>query len=462
MLPSRPIRPLLAVLLLGLILLPAQAAPPGESPGRKHTTIERMSLPRLHAVQEDIRRLQEQRETVPLRIELNDYKSILHAHAEDSDHTGGTRPEMLEDAKKTGVEVIMLTDHLRPPRDFMDSWRGMRDGVLFIPGSEAKGFLIYPMESVMDQLDLPTEEFVEVITEGDGLIFLSHVEARPDHPLEGLTGLEIYNRHADAMDDMPSMLWIYGAMTDPERLAHMKHALEQYPLEVFGAQQDHLQIYMDTWDRGLREGLRLTGIAANDCHHNQVLITKMVDEETVLIGTIVDSDEQMRTVSAADAPGIRELTAGHAPGDIVATLDFDPYHVSFQNCSTHIFAPELTEEAIRTALQAGHAYVSHDWLGDPKGFVYGAVHGSVPAAGSLEIIMGDETSAANNLHLVAATPLPASLRLIRNGEEVARVEDARRLVHVATEPGAYRVEAWLPIDGEERPWIISNPVYVRQ
>lgn len=28
-------------------------------------------------------------------------------------------------------------------------------------------------------------------------------------------------------------------------------------------------------------------------------------------------------------------------------------------------------------------------------------------------------------------------------------------------PGVYRVEAWLDADGERRPWIYSNPIYVR-
>jgi hypothetical protein len=46
--------------------------------------------------------------------------------------------------------------------------------------------------------------------------------------------------------------------------------------------------------RGLSWGRkRLTGITANDCHHNQVLIVKMVDEETVLQGTNVDADDPL-------------------------------------------------------------------------------------------------------------------------------------------------------------------------
>ena len=111
------------------------------APARKYSSIERMKTAHLKAAHEDAERLQQARRSLPPLPGLHDYKAILHAHAEDSEHTGGTRPEMLADAKKAGVQVIMLTDHLRPPAGFyQDSWRGMHDGVLFIPGSEALGF----------------------------------------------------------------------------------------------------------------------------------------------------------------------------------------------------------------------------------------------------------------------------------------------------------------------------------
>ena len=38
------------------------------------------------------------------------------------------------------------------------------------------------------------------------MIFLSHIEERQDHLVEGLTGLEIYNRHWDAKRDPASLL----------------------------------------------------------------------------------------------------------------------------------------------------------------------------------------------------------------------------------------------------------------
>ena len=55
--------------------------------------------------------------------------------------------------------------------------------------------------------------------------------------------------------------------------------------------------YLAKWDAETKTR-RLTGVAANDCHHNQVLLLKMVDPETVSIGTNVDRDDQMRNVTA--------------------------------------------------------------------------------------------------------------------------------------------------------------------
>src|SRR5882672_6925142 len=169
---------------------------------------ERMKTVHLKATHEDAIHLQKERRNLPPLPGLHDYKGILHAHAEDSAHTGGTRPEMLADAKKAGINVILLTDHLRHPRDFMDSWRGLHDEVLFIPGSEAKGFLVYPANSIMNRMESLRHELISTVTASNGLIFLSHIEERKDHPMDGLTGMEICNRHYDAKRDMAGLIAI--------------------------------------------------------------------------------------------------------------------------------------------------------------------------------------------------------------------------------------------------------------
>src|SRR5213078_4456859 len=153
---------------VGFLLCLAAYVSVAHAEERKLTPTERLQSQHLRATHEDVLKIQERRKVLPAISGLNDYRGILHAHAQDSAHTGGTRPEMLADAKKAGVQVILLTDHLRPPRDFMDSWRGLHDGVLFIPGSEAKGFLVYPFSSIMDRIELPRSELIPAVTASNG------------------------------------------------------------------------------------------------------------------------------------------------------------------------------------------------------------------------------------------------------------------------------------------------------
>ncbi len=456
--------------MVGALSVPVLAGNPGTSPGRKYTTLERMTLPHLKALHEDVEKIKKERREVGLKTGLNDYRSILHSHAEDSAHTGGTRPEMLEDAKKVGVNCIMLTDHYRPPHDFInESWRGLHDGVLFIPGSEWGGFLIYPDHSIMGKMDQERSAMIKTITEGEGLIFLSHLEERLAHPMTGLTGTEIYNNHFDAKDDAAAMLGLIGAMTDPQKVAELQEGAKVFPAEMFAAIVDYPELYLRKWDADTQTQ-RATGVAANDCHHNQVYIVKMVDEETVRVGTIVDKEADMRLMKADMKPGIRELSNGKKPGDILVKLDLDPYARSFLNVSTHILAPELTEAAIRAALKAGHAYVSHDWLCDPTGFAFVA-----ESDGKHVGIMGDEVKYGDNLMLIAEFPISETshsceVHLIRNGErapyKIRRISSGSPTIPEHFElhpdgPGVYRVEGWFTVDGEQRIWIYSNPIYVR-
>ncbi len=440
---------------------PARTAQADFSAG-KLTPTERLKTVHLKAAHEDAERLQQTRTVLPPLPGLHDYKSILHAHAEDSTHTGGTRPEMLADARKAGVQVIMLTDHLRPPRDFMDSWRGLHDGVLFIPGSEAKGFLVYPFSSIMDRIDRPEQELIPAVTASNGLIFLSHIEERKDHPMDGLTGMEIYNRHFDAKKDMAGLIALAMRLLDPAQLAELHENLRLYPDELLAAQVTYEAEYITKWDAET-QARRLTGVAANDCHHNQIMVVKMIDENTVRIGTNVDKDEDMRRVTADSRPGIRELTKGHKAGDVLARADFDPYYRSFRDATTHILAPELTESAIRSALQQGHAFVSHDWMCDATGF--NVILQTAESAGSgkaVPAMMGDEVKFATvkGGKLLAHFPVSCHARLLRDGK-VAAEADRDQFEYIVESAGVYRLEGWLKIDGEDRPWIYANPIYVR-
>src|SRR5262249_17150416 len=167
-------------------------------------------------------------------------------------------------------------------------------------------------------------------------------------------------------------------------------------------------------------------------------------------------------VAASQAAGVTQLTAGRKPGELIARLDFDPYERSLRYVTTHILAKQLDEPSVRDALRQGHAYVAHDWLCDPTGFAFVATDAAASRDNGANVvaIMGDELKRASGCRIRAALPLGCILKLFYNGSIVMTVA-ADHLEFEPVTPGVYRLEAWLKIDGEERPWIYSNPIYVR-
>jgi hypothetical protein len=101
------------------------------------------------------------------------------------------------------------------------------------------------MKSILNRMELKGSDFIDTVNAGDGMIFLSHIEERKDHPLDGLTGLEIYNRHWDAKRDRFSLLALVMKLTDPQQLAVLEKALRLYPDEVLAFQCDYPNVYLD-------------------------------------------------------------------------------------------------------------------------------------------------------------------------------------------------------------------------
>jgi hypothetical protein len=439
-----------AIALAALTLALAASLP--AQPYSARTAAERLAPERLAAVHADVEALAAARVAVPALPGLVDYRAIFHAHAGDSAHTGGTLEELLADAHRAGVSIVFLSDHHRPPRDFMDSWRGVREGVLFVPGSEARGMLIHPQRSVRAWMRGELNALRRAVVAGSGLAFLSHVEDRAADSLEHLTGMEIYNRHADVADDRESLRLLTAWMTDPDGIVRLRSLLERYPAEILASQVHYPALYLERWDRETRRR-RVVGVGANDCHHNQVFVVLRDGDDGVRLGTVVDDFEEMGRITAEERPRIPELVAGRRDRDEIARFDFDPYLLSMHNVSTHVLAPALEEGAVRAAVAAGRVYVAHDWMADPTGFRFEAE----PPAGERRL-MGDQAAAGTTLR--ATVPVPARLRLLRSGSEVLAA-DGRELEHRADLPGVYRLEAWLELDGELRPWIYSNPIYLR-
>jgi hypothetical protein len=229
-------------------------------------------------------------------------------------------------------------------------------------------------------------------------------------------------------------------------------AVKQYPQEVFGALLDYPADYLARYDQ-LCQKTRLTGVSANDAHHNQAY------KATVLENGKVQLEDALGTKLAVLDPEkiapLKLLVGKRQPGDVIFELDLDPYARSFHHVSTHLLMTTVDEANVWQALEAGRAYVAFDWLADPTGFVYQA------SAGDMTWPIGSEVPLEPGLRLRAEAPLEGRFKLVRNGEVVADMKGP--LLDFAVElPGVYRIEVWLNIAGEDRPWILTNPIYVRQ
>jgi hypothetical protein len=94
---------------------------------------------------------------------------------------------------------------------------------------------------------------------------------------------------------------------------------------------------------------------------------------------------------------------------------------------------------------------------DTTGFQFAAMG----RGGKQVALMGDTVKRTEVLKLMAKLPVPAYVRLLRHGTEVATSEAKTEFEFLLTEPGVYRLEAFLKLDDEHRPWIYANPIYVR-
>jgi acetyl esterase/lipase len=146
----------------------------------------------------------------------------------------------------------------------------------------------------------------------------------------------------------------------------------------------------------------------------------------------------------------------HLPAAKVTKDPTDAYTAAFRHATTHILATELTPAAIQASLAAGHAYVAHDWLCDPTGAAFIAQS----YFGVFE--MGDtvvHNPLTGSITIGARLPVLATIRLLRDNTVVAEARDWK-LDYIVRDQGAYRLEALLSVDGEERPWIFTNPILV--
>ena len=354
----------------------------------------------------------------------------LHMHTVYSDGTG-THKDIADAAIRAGLEAVIVTDHnvlvqgvegyYRISRNPTTPLRKSR--VLVLVGQEVHDqdrvpqknhLLVFNANRDVSTLADDPQTLINGVGEAGGLSFLAHPRD-PEAPafnetdisweawdVHGYTGIELWNGLSELKTLVPTRL--HGAFYAlfPQLIAH--HPI----LEV-----------LHRWDDMLAEGKRIVAIGGSDAH---------------------------------------ALNMHLGP---VHRVIF-PYLFHFRTVNTHVFIPEpLTgdvptdKKMIYDALAAGRCFVGYDLPASTRGFTF--------KGRGLEasVIMGEEIPAKGGVTVQAHLPHPAEIRLIKDGRMVGVWKDSQACAYSATEPGAYRVEAWRTYFGWKRGWIFSNPIYVR-
>ena len=415
--------------------------------------IDRLTPERLEAVHLAVKNFASERRARPRQGSLKEFRANLHVHSAFSHDSRGTIEEIVSAAKKAGTQILMFTEH---PADhyevFEDGHQGLRDGVLLIPGAETNGMLVFPRQRIREFLSGKPQELSMIVRDRDGLTFLSHLEERMDWDIDGLTGVEIYNTHADVKGEKR----LLSSMKNPLWLLKTGNLIRQYPQEAFSALLDYPADYLKRWDQ-LCAKVPHTGVSANDAHQN------------IGLTVVLDEDDQVRVEDGLGEKLLqldKKVFAAMTPipddavvGTTLFRLRLDSYENSLRHVATHLLMSELSQPAVWQSLNNGHAFVAFDWIADATGFDFALISaGSRHEMGSI-VKTADSLKQADEAKLVGQAPLPGHWKLIRNGQLINE-SDGGDFEFRINQPGIYRTELWLNVAGEQRIWILSNPVYV--
>jgi hypothetical protein len=354
---------------------------------------------------------------------FKDYAGVLHVHSALGGHSAGTFDEIVRAAKSNGLAFVVMTEH---PAEHVNTaeatLKGLHEGVLFINGSElaardggrlfvAPGFAHPPPDSSTLQ------ELVNR-AKGEGrLAVVAYPEQVRDWKLDGYDGVEVYNLYTNAQGINYALLFFDGLWS-----------YWSYPELLFATFYERPSGNLKRWDElGASGRVRAAALAGNDAHANVGLSLQQPDGERLL------------------------------------EIKLDPYERSFRVVRNHVVlsgSEPLDARSLLAALRLGHSFIAFDLFCDATGFRFTA-EGNTRRA-----IMGDEIplDGAEPVRLKARAPVRSRFVFFRDGQVVHEERDVTRAELPVERSGVYRVEAYLDQLGSAlngKPWIISNPIYVR-
>ncbi|MGZ3647741.1 MAG: CehA/McbA family metallohydrolase [Syntrophales bacterium] len=349
-----------------------------------------------------------------------DYTGIIHSHSAYSFDGRAPVGEILEAARINGIDFVMLTDHsnLRAKEEGFEGWHG--DTLLIVGQEIAPRFNHYlafqidtPVVIAEDEPDIDPQAYVDEVLAKGGMGFIAH----PDHE-----GTKLFHvKHYPWLDwnvTGYTGMGIWDFMTD------WQDTLRGYPRSILSFffpaffLTGPRKVTLERWDR-LNSNAKVVGIGELDNHDT----SKRELGFNLSVFPFAKAFKFMRTHVITERP----LVKNHVK-DIASLL---------------------------SALKQGRVYVAGEYFHKSKGFSF------VMTDDSKRATLGDDFILENEARLSATLPAVAKICVIKDGT-VIREEIGRDLAGSISAPGVYRVEAYLRVLGKYRPWIFSNPIYVKK
>lgn len=342
----------------------------------------------------------------PSASDLSEYTAVLHVHSSYSADGRGSVEDVAAAASRAGGRVVFLTDHntLAPLVENKEGWHGE---VLVLVGAEittGSGYLLV----LAPRSDLPTrarglalEELVRGHRETGGIVLPAH----PDHPRLGW-------RHA--VPAIPFGRKVMGLAAYPANPVMAVLSWIHWPRAVLAR-----------WD-GMSQKSPTLGVLALDAHGGIALT-----EETDMV------------------------VPSHETAFRLGRLHFVTTEPLRRDAADRL--------RVYRAMRAGRFYNAFDGFAPAEGFRFEVRLGSDRALMGATVPFRPGQAALIEVPAVG----DAMVRLLRDGAVLHEAPGDTLLRIPLPGSGVYRVEVDLrvdlfPIGGVAyRPWIFSNPVYVR-
>ena len=348
--------------------------------------------------------------------ELYDYTGSIHIHTIYSDGSG-TPEEIAKVAGKLGIDFLVISDH-DTLGALIDNKEGYSNNVLVLTGIEISSeighyityspysdFKFYDRKNSLNQLknNKSTENYSAI--------------CHPFHPktpiknwnYRGFDAVEIFNGDSQWRDD--SLFEIFETFLGSFLCKNPLNKLVDYP-----------EKNIEKWSELIKER-KIFQIGSTDAHANI------------------------------------KVTEGFS-------IKFPSYEQTLKFVKTHILMEEKLSGIVDkdkvnifNSLKKGRCYTEIGNFSDPIGFIFKG-----ESAYNVAYI-GDDIKGKVKLSVFVPDTTNIIIKLYNNNE-IVYSSDSYKIEYTTTEPGAYWVEVFqirkkFPFFRKmERPWIISNPIFV--